>query len=271
MFSPETRALRVLGVALVTISAYWTGDYISNFLRKFRGASDERLARRIHYAAVDFWMHLVLVANGYWLVSQNSYVLEALAPSRIWTRSLLPPEVAYYYTAQLCVYCGGLVLALLDRATPDRARMLAHHVVTLFLVGYSLAHGMWPVGLALMLACDPSDVLLHAGKLAKDAFENEVVATLFFVGFIALWAYQRLYGIVALIIAPYVASHFWGAAAATEPWYVAETSLGVALALAALAALFAAWTYEIGRSVWRKLRYGELEDVREAAAKAHGE
>lgn len=235
-----------------------------------------RAEQRIHYSSSALARHAVLVSVEFLTLWPLAVVGD---PARYWELGAMPALATLLYGCQAFFYACGLFCAVFDEDTPDRRRMIVHHVVTLGLISYSANAGLWRVGVAVMAACDACDVALHAGKLFKDVWRSERAATACFVLFVALWCVQRLYGVVWLVIVPYVAT--WAGAAPSVAWLgvVAvppETGTHALLAalLAALGALFLAWTLEIARVIVRRVRAGELTDVRDTAqgtARSHAD
>jgi hypothetical protein len=223
-------------------------------------------APRLSHMYLELLTHAYLALLGAQLV--RSGVLASATPANVhgaWLRSETPRAVYNFFAAQALVYAAALMSALVDARTPDRARMLAHHAVTLALIAYAHTHGLWRIGAFIMLACDPSDVALHVGKWCKDVLRSEGAATASFVVFLGLWCRQRLYLLVGHVIVPYVLTSVGVApsSAAFRALAPPETSPGVAGGLALIGALFVWWSVEIARVMWRKLRHGEIADVRD--------
>lgn len=214
----------------------------------------------------ELLMHAYLSALGVWAVWQlgaaTLFNARAYWPHEgfwVWegVPATMPWRVAHIYAAQGTYYGLGFIeLLLVDRTAPDRWRLLAHHVTTLALIVSSARSpsGHWLVGVAIMLACDPNDVFMHATKLCvhEGAPRLFCYASLFL--FVASWVAQRLYWLCYLILAPPV---LFGAPmpAYSEPW-------GRAMP-AALLFFILSWTIDIARVIWRAASRGKIEDVRD--------
>jgi len=258
-------------VSLRAMRARTACEAVSDARNATAPAAAAAMERRVRYSTAALARHQMLVVAEMLALWPFAILVET---ARYWeTGTAMTARATGLYTCQAFFYAAGLVELVRDTAAPDRARMLVHHCVTLGLIAYSAWAGLWRVGVAVMAACDACDVALHAGKLFKDVARSERAATASFAVFVALWCVQRLYGVVWLVIVPYVASWLGQASAlallglAPVP---AETGVSALLAalLAALGVLFAWWTLEIARVLVRRLRGGELADVRDAPAGA---
>lgn len=105
-----------------------------------------------------------------------------------------------YFGVQLGFYCAGL-WDLARQRPQHRARdwpvMIAHHAITLFLIGACLAFSSHWIGLYVLGLHDAGDVFLYASdtmhKLKLKSRRLNVAKTACFTLFAAVFAYTRLY------------------------------------------------------------------------------
>lgn len=225
--------------------------------RRHKGANASLIERStrdaLTHAALSVFAH-VLARN---------HVHGVVAPAA------MPAWAVHVYASQLAAYGVHALVVLCDAGVLDRARMLAHHAITLLLIVLSWHARQWHIGVSIMMLCDPSDVALHVAKLARTLGANERSQLALFASFVAVWCWQRLRGIVWLLVVPFVRHTFGSTSTSTSTLTSTWHDRVIAALLVALSALFAAWTREIAIVSWRRVRGGELRDVREKATKVH--
>jgi acyl-CoA-dependent ceramide synthase len=81
----------------------------------------------------------------------------------------MTPLVKRYYLMQLAYWCHQLIVLVLERPQKDFVELVVHHLVTIWLVGWSYAINLTYIGNAVFLAMDVSDVFFAVRLLASFA------------------------------------------------------------------------------------------------------
>jgi ceramide synthetase len=143
----------------------------------------------------------------------------------------------------------------------DWLESFAHHIVTLGLMYYSWYANFTRPGVIVMLLHDISDIFLEAAKLARYA-EKEAMALYLFVVFAVSWVILRvilfpaaiivrtLVDPIVLIAIPYNIN--------PQPHYSAFGTMFLLLFF-----LHLYWTYLIFKVIYKQLKTGSTDDVRE--------
>ncbi|KAI0318702.1 TLC domain-containing protein [Amylostereum chailletii] len=106
----------------------------------------------------------------------------------------MKPELKRYYLMQAAYWCQQLVVLVLGLEKPrkDYNELIAHHFVTLWLVGWSYGTNMTLIGNAVYASMDIPDVFLAFSKLLNYIrWDRTKVVT--FTIFIGIWTYFRHY------------------------------------------------------------------------------
>ncbi|KAM5540480.1 hypothetical protein V8D89_005938 [Ganoderma adspersum] len=104
----------------------------------------------------------------------------------------MKPELKAYYLMQAAYWCQQLIVLLLGLEKPrkDYYELVAHHFVTLWLVGWSYVVNLTIIGNAVYLSMDLPDSILGFSKLLNYIqWDRTKIAT--FVFFIGVWSYFR--------------------------------------------------------------------------------
>ncbi|KAI0832388.1 TLC domain-containing protein [Trametes gibbosa] len=104
----------------------------------------------------------------------------------------MKPELKAYYLAQAAYWCQQLLVLLLGLEKPrkDYNELVAHHFVTLWLVGWSYLVNLTFIGNAVYLSMDLPDSLLGFSKLLN-YIQWERTKTAVFIVFLFVWSYFR--------------------------------------------------------------------------------
>ncbi|RDX55587.1 longevity assurance proteins LAG1/LAC1 [Lentinus brumalis] len=104
----------------------------------------------------------------------------------------MKPELKRYYLMQAAYWCQQLIVLLLGLEKPrkDYYELVAHHFVTLWLVGWSYLVNMTLIGNAVYLSMDIPDAFLGLSKLLN-YLQWEKAKTVVFTVFIGIWSYFR--------------------------------------------------------------------------------
>lgn len=119
-----------------------------------------------------------------------------------------------YYLCQFAYWLQQfIVLALqLEKPRKDYHELIAHHVVTLLLIGLSYKFHFTYIGLAVFITMDTSDIWLALSKNLN--YIDSAATAPVFAAFIFVWFYTRVY--LSLIILWSVATEF----ETVGPWYL---------------------------------------------------
>ncbi|OCH84674.1 longevity assurance proteins LAG1/LAC1 [Obba rivulosa] len=104
----------------------------------------------------------------------------------------MTPELKRYYLMQAAYWCQQLlVLALkLEKPRKDYNELVAHHMITLWLVGWSYLVNLTLIGSAVYLSMDLPDTFLGISKLL-DYIKWDRANVVVFMCFLMLWTYFR--------------------------------------------------------------------------------
>jgi len=106
----------------------------------------------------------------------------------------MKPELKRYYLMQAAYWCQQLMIMTLklERPRKDYNELVAHHLVTLWLIGWSYLVNLTYIGNAVYLSMDLPDSLLGLTKVLNYIQWDKTKIAVFVV-FIGLWTYFRHY------------------------------------------------------------------------------
>ncbi|KAJ7682702.1 TLC domain-containing protein [Mycena polygramma] len=108
----------------------------------------------------------------------------------------MKPELKRYYLMQMSYWCQQLIVLVLGLEKPrkDYHELVAHHIVTLWLVGWSYLVNLTLIGNAIYMSMDIPDmalaVIFQDPELSSNWSAPKVVS---FAVFVCLWTYFRHY------------------------------------------------------------------------------
>ena len=110
-----------------------------------------------------------------------------------------------FYAAQLAVWIyTGFVCAFLDERKKDFLVMMAHHVITVALVGFSASHNFIAIGLIVLWVHDVSDIFVDLLKLTNyfglHGLKGMLIVELSFASCLIAWVYFRLFQYPAICL-----------------------------------------------------------------------
>lgn len=170
-----------------------------------------------------------------------------------------------YYLCQFAYWLQQfIVLALqLEKPRKDFPELVAHHIVTLLLIGLSYRFHFTYIGLAVFITMDSSDIWLALSKNLN--YIDSPFMTPTFALFILIWFYTRIYLSLCILWSVVTEFHTVG------PWYLNwETehykcwiSQYVCFGLlAAIQLLNIYWSFLIVRIAYRSVTEHEIKDER---------
>ncbi|KAF9599952.1 hypothetical protein IFM89_001987 [Coptis chinensis] len=144
----------------------------------------ESMWKLTYYATVETFV-LTIAYHEYWFRDTDQYL-------RGWPDQELKFAVKLLYMCQ-CGFYVYSIAALLTWETrrKDFSIMMSHHVITVFLIGYSYITSFFRIGSVILALHDASDVFLEAAKVFKYS-GKELAASVFFGFFAVSWVVLRL-------------------------------------------------------------------------------
>ncbi|KAI0068641.1 longevity assurance proteins LAG1/LAC1 [Artomyces pyxidatus] len=106
----------------------------------------------------------------------------------------MKPELKRYYLMQASYWCQQLIVLVfkLEKPRKDYNELVAHHIVTLWLVGWSYLINLTLIGNAVYMSMDIPDAFLGTSKILNYMRWDRTKIAVFAV-FIFVWTYFRHY------------------------------------------------------------------------------
>ncbi|KAF4619369.1 hypothetical protein D9613_005310 [Agrocybe pediades] len=170
---------------------HWVSRPVAKYFRLRRESKVDRFAEQM-YALFYF---MVLGAWGYRVMTQlptNWYKTEEFwAGYPHWD---MKPELKRYYLMQFAYWWQQLLVLVLGLEKPrkDYSELVAHHIVTLWLVGWSYLVNLTYIGNAVYMSMDIPDTFLAFSKLLNYIQWNTAKVYAFGI-FYVIWGYFRHY------------------------------------------------------------------------------
>ena len=179
------------------------------------------------------------------------------------------PELKLYYLLQFSYWLQQALVMLLRLEKPrkDYYELVAHHLVTLWLIGWSYLVNLTMIGTTVFVCMDVPDTFLALSKLLN-YLELEKITTVVFGLFMCVWTYFRIYLSAKTLwsvwyqydmIPPHTKE--WNPAKGW--WLVSWMKYQVFTPLFLLLLLNLFWYYLMWRIMIRSIRGKELADDRE--------
>ncbi|MCO5607419.1 hypothetical protein L7F22_061615 [Adiantum nelumboides] len=136
------------------------------------------------YTAWEIFIYKITIMEP-WFYNYKLYFTE-------WPHQPLKLPLKLYYTSQCGFYVYGLVaLVAWEIRRKDFGVMVAHHIFTLLLIGYSYSLRFLRIGAVTLALHDMSDLILEFAKLCKYS-GKELPASICFGVFAISWVSLRL-------------------------------------------------------------------------------
>ncbi|PVG00552.1 longevity assurance proteins LAG1/LAC1 [Serendipita vermifera] len=173
-----------------------------------------------------------------------------------------------YYLLQTAYWCQQFLLLVLriEKPRSDFAELVAHHIVTLWLIGWSYLINLTLIGNAVYMTMDFSDIFLALSK-CFNYLQMEKTKTVAFAWFTGVWTYTRHYLNLVMIWSVWTefdlipeTSKQWNpeTGAWLAPWM--KYQIFIPLVLLQLINLF--WYFLIWRIMLRAIFSSNLDDER---------
>jgi len=154
----------------------------------------------------------------------------------------------------------------LEKPRKDFKELVIHHIVTLWLIGWSYLVNLTPIGNAVFITMDISDVFLALAKIFN-YLKYEVIGNIVFGIFVLIWTYLRHYLNLYMLYSVYYDFDLipqWARRWSPEEgvWMVSwmRWQIFIPMFLLQLVNLF--WYFLILRIMYRALTKKELADER---------
>ncbi|TRM67742.1 TLC domain-containing protein [Schizophyllum amplum] len=178
------------------------------------------------------------------------------------------PELKQFYLMQAAHWLHELIIMVLGFEKPrkDYAELVAHHAVTLWLIGWSYLINLTFIGISVFVSMDVPDVFLALTKLLNYLQMDRVKIGVFVI-FFAVWTYFRHW--LNLVILKSVWTEFdlipeihrrW--APPTGAWLTWWMKYQIFAPIMLLQLLNLFWYYLMWRILYRAVTTSEASDVR---------
>ncbi|THH08649.1 hypothetical protein EW145_g2568 [Phellinidium pouzarii] len=147
----------------------------------------EQAYAMLYYGAMGFWgLYIMSKLPTWWYRTENFWI-----GYPHWD---LKPALKRYYLMHLSYWIQQLIVLALKIEKPrnDFHELVAHHIVTLWLIGWSYGINMTLIGNAVFVSMDIPDTFLALSKLLN-YLNLERTKAVSFVFFIGIWTYFRHY------------------------------------------------------------------------------
>ncbi|ORX38622.1 putative ceramide synthase component [Kockovaella imperatae] len=116
-------------------------------------------------------------------------------------------ELKAYYLLQAAYWVQQLLLlvARIEKPRKDFKELVAHHIVTLWLIGWSYTIYLTHIGNAIYVTMDVSDIFLALAKCTN--YVNETASIPVFAFFVLVWTYFRHYLNIKILWSVYSQFH----------------------------------------------------------------
>ncbi|KAF8591529.1 longevity assurance proteins LAG1/LAC1 [Ramaria rubella] len=180
----------------------------------------------------------------------------------------MKPLMKSYYLLHSAYWLQQLlVLALrLEKPRKDFAELVVHHIVTLWLIGWSYTINFTPIGNAVFLSMDVSDVFLAFAKICN-YLQLERTKNIAFAFFTCVWTYFRHWLNLVILWSVWVEfdlipehAKVWNPAEGV--WFPYWMKYNVFVPLLALQFVNLFWYFLIWRILLRAVFVSKLDDER---------
>ncbi|KAJ7498975.1 longevity-assurance protein [Mycena latifolia] len=172
----------------------------------------------------------------------------------------LAAPVKFYYVTQTAFYLHQVFILNAEARRKDHWQMMAHHIITVFLMGASYFFNFTRVGCIIMVLMDCCDIFLPIAKMMRYIDASQIVCDSLFAWFLVSWFVTRHVLFTLVIIStytdlprlvPFEWSPHLGRFLSREYWII------FCACLTALQILQIIWFGTICRIAWRVVTSGE--------------
>ncbi|KAJ7129742.1 TLC domain-containing protein [Mycena epipterygia] len=115
----------------------------------------------------------------------------------------LAAPVKFYYLTQTAFYTHQMLILNAEAPRKDHWQMMAHHVITVFLMGASYFFNFTRVGCLIMFLMDLCDIFLPIAKMMRYVDVSQIVCDSTFALFLVSWFLTRHILFIFVIISTY--------------------------------------------------------------------
>ncbi|WWC93633.1 hypothetical protein V866_000468 [Kwoniella sp. B9012] len=177
-------------------------------------------------------------------------------------------ELKTYYLVQAAYWIQQTILlaAKIEKPRKDFKELVAHHIVTLWLIGWSYNLYLTYIGVSIFVTMDVSDIFLALAKCVN--YVSEAASPPFFAFFVGVWSYFRHYLNIWILWSVYTEFNFIDEKERTRfapledkwlDWWM-KWQIFVPIFLLQLINLF--WYFLIWRILIKAVFYNDLRDER---------
>lgn len=208
-----------------------------------------------------FWCMGVKILSGY---TEPILSLNIRQYWQGYPRTSMSPLCKFYYLSQIAFWFQQIIVLHIEKRRKDHCQMLAHHIVTIFLVCGSYATNFTDLGMAVHTTMDLSDILLALSKMLN-YLQIRIVGDVSFLAFVLSWLYTRHYVLVKIIWAiyhelPEDIGFSWN----PKKGYLANYPLWIVFMtlLSSLEILLIIWLFMILNVLWKVMKGKAAQDSR---------
>ncbi|KAJ7764969.1 longevity assurance proteins LAG1 LAC1 [Mycena maculata] len=181
---------------LVTVTLF---RRIAKYFRIKKEAKLDRFGEQgyavVYFAIFGAWgFRIMSQLPTYWYRTEYFWIGQRDAIVPHYPHWDMKPELKRYYLMQMAYWCQQLIVLVLGLEKPrkDFHELVAHHIVTLWLVGWSYFVNLTLIGNAIYTSMDIPDMFLAFSKLLN-YIQWERAKIVSFVIFVGVWTYFRHY------------------------------------------------------------------------------
>jgi len=225
----------------------------------------EQVYAMVYFAIMGLWGIRIMSESNTWWYDTKHFWLG-------YPHWAMKPMLKRYYLMQASYWCQQFIVLLLKLEKPrqDYYELVAHHIVTLWLVGWSYLINLTQIGNAVYVSMDVPDTFL-ACTLILNIIQWQYTKVTVFVLLVGVWSYFRLYLNAIMLhsvwtefdLLPLTSQRWFPPDGVWLVWWM-KYQVFVPLLLLLFLNLF--WFYFILRILYRAVSGGaeKLVDVRES-------
>lgn len=147
----------------------------------------EQVYAMVYFGVMGLWGVIIMSESDIWWYDTKHFWLG-------YPHWDMKPMLKYYYLMQASYWCQQFIVLLLNLEKPrkDYSELIAHHFVTLWLIGWSYLINLTQIGNAVYVSMDIPDTWLAMTKILN-YIQWEYTKVTVFILFLGVWTYFRLY------------------------------------------------------------------------------
>ncbi|EIW67325.1 hypothetical protein M231_02532 [Tremella mesenterica] len=177
-------------------------------------------------------------------------------------------ELKLYYLMQAAYWLQQSMIMVLKVEKPrkDYYELIAHHIVTLWLIGWSYIENLTYIGVSIFVTMDVSDTFIGFSKCVNYIDESKSVPP--FLVFLVVWTYMRHYLNIKILYSVYSEWHLIPEANRQvfdpwrDKWMPPWMQWQIFIPIALLQVINLLWYYLLMRILFRALVFNDRRDER---------